>query len=161
MTDKDGLIDKLNLELNNLNERRINLAAFISSNKFDNISTMQQKLLKAQLSTMNAYSKVLDLRINDLEDNLSDDNIGLFHIDSAIKRLDPNKLYWIKFKDNDTDTGYLNIDIYTNKPMLDNNSENKWYITRFTKSQINLLFHWDKLGSEPFNWDHAQILEAE
>lgn len=160
MTDKDGLIDKLNLELNNLNERRINLAAFISSDKFDNISTMQQKLLKAQLSTMNAYSKVLDLRINDLEDNLFDDNIGLFHIDNAIKRLDPNKLYWIKFKDNDTDSEYLNIDISNNSPLLDNNLEDNWYITRFTKSQIKVLLHWNKLGSEPFGWEHAQILEA-
>lgn len=159
MTDKDGLIDKLNLELNNLNERRINLAAFISSDKFDNISTMQQKLLKAQLSTMNAYSKVLDLRINDLEDNLSDDKNDSTSIDDMIDSLDSSKLYWIKFNDNCT--GYLNIDIFNNSPLLYNNLEDKWYITRFTKSQINLLFHWDKLGSEPFNWDHAQILEAE
>lgn len=157
MTGKDKLVDSLNFELYILNKRRIHLATFISKNGFSKLSVLQQKLLNAQLATMNAYSRILDLRINDIEDDSSDDKTKLIDIDRVIDNLDDDgQTYWIKF--NDTTLGYLNIYVDNNEPTLDNNIADDDYLNKFTKSQIKLLRCWNKLGSEPFNWEHAQIL---
>lgn len=158
MTDKDKLVDNLNSELNILNERRIHLATFMSKNEFSKLSVLQQKLLNAQLATMNAYSRILDLRINDIENDSSDDKTKLIDIDRVIDNLDDDgQTYWIKF--DNTNLGYLNIYVDNNEPILDNNiDDDDDYLNKFTKSQIKLLRHWNKLGSEPFNWEHAQIL---
>lgn len=157
MTSKDKLVGSLNSELNILNERRIRLATFISKDGFNKLSVLQQKLLNAQLATMNAYSRILDLRINDIEDDSSDDKTKLIDIDRVIDNLDDDgQTYWIKF--NDTNLGYLNIYIDNNEPTLDNNIADDDYLNKFTKSQIKLLRCWNKLGFEPFDWEHAQIL---
>lgn len=157
MTSKDKLVDSLNSELSILNERRIHLATFISKDEFNKLSVLQQKLLNAQLSTMNAYSRILDLRINDIEDDSSNNKTNRIDIDRVIDNLDDDgQTYWIKF--NDTNLGYLNIYVDKNEPTLDNNIADDDYLNKFTKSQIKLLRCWNKLGSEPFNWEHAQIL---
>lgn len=158
MTDKNKLVGSLDLELSILNKRRIHLATFISKNEFSKLSVLQQKLLDAQLATMNAYSRILDLRINDIEDDSSDDKTKLINIDRVIDNLDDDdgKTYWIKF--DDTNLGYLNIYVDNNEPILDNNIADDDYLNKFTKSQIKLLRRWNRLGFEPFNWEHAQIL---
>lgn len=157
MTGKDKLLDSLNSELSILNERIRLATTFISKDGFNKLSVLQQKLLKAQLAAMDTYSGILDLRINDIEDDSSDDKTKLIDIDRVIDNLDDDgQTYWIKF--NDTNLGYLNIYVDNNEPTLDNNIADDDYLNKFTKSQIKLLRCWNKLGSEPFNWEHAQIL---
>ena len=157
MKDKDKLVDSLNSELSILNERIRLATTFISKDGFNKLSVLQQKLLKAQLAIMDAYSRILNLRINAIEDGSSDDKTNQINIDRVIDNLDDDgQTYWIKF--NDTNLGYLNIYVDNNEPTLDNNIADDDYLNMFTKSQIKLLRCWNKLGSEPFNWEHAQIL---
>ncbi len=68
----EELIAKLKKEQDDLGKKLFKLDSFISNpDKSQTISDLQFNLLVVQYNTMSAYSKVLGMRINDLEEHQS------------------------------------------------------------------------------------------
>ena len=59
-------IDRLKTEKQELDEKIEKLTAFINSENFEKVDSIQAPLLQTQLSIMLAYSTVLDKRLNNL-----------------------------------------------------------------------------------------------
>jgi hypothetical protein len=59
--------ERVNLELKQLHTNIAKLEIFII-NRLDEVSKYHGRLLKKQVKAMNEYSKILDLRLNDLEE---------------------------------------------------------------------------------------------
>lgn len=63
----NSFLDRLHVEVNELQDKATKLKAFIGGDKFTEASQIQKRLLTMQLSTMHAYIGILELRLLDLE----------------------------------------------------------------------------------------------